>query len=68
MATQKKQTPQAVKDAQRPRKTARTAERKQARREAQEIQRQSNVVRRHMGVPTPWQVSKLRRRGIELAA
>lgn len=68
MATQKKQKPQALKDSQRPRNEARTAENKRKRVDAQEIQRQSNVVRRHMGVPTPWQVSKLRRRGIELAA
>lgn len=54
----KNQTAQAVKDAQRPRNMARTAERKARRREAQEIQRQSNVVRRHMGTPTPWELAR----------
>lgn len=58
MAKQKVQTSQAVKDAQRPRNEARTAENKRRRVEAQELQRQANVVRRHMGTPTPWEAQK----------
>lgn len=54
----KRQTPQAVKDAKRPGKLARTAERKALRRAAQEIQRQANVVRRHMGTATPWEAAR----------
>lgn len=59
---------QGEKDKVRPGKVARTQARKDARREAQDLRRQANVVRRHMKALTPWQLSKLRRRGIELAA
>lgn len=68
MAKQKKQSSQAEKDAARTRKVPRTEARKQARREAQEIQRQTNVVRRHMGVKTPWEVAKEARRFRKFAA
>lgn len=59
---------QGEKDKVRPGKVARTQARKDERREGQELRRQANVILRHMGVPTPWERAKLRRRGIELAA
>lgn len=46
---------QAEKDSVLPRKRARTQERREARSAAQELRRQANVVRRHMGTPTPWE-------------
>lgn len=46
---------QGEKDKIRPGKVARTQARKEARREGQEIRRQANVVRRAMGVKTPWE-------------
>lgn len=67
MAKQKRQTSQAVKDAKRPANVARTAERKDARRQAQELRRQANVVRRHMGTLTPWESSRALRAEIRAA-
>lgn len=61
VAKQKRQSSQAEKDAARARKAPRTTARKDARRDAQEIRRQTNVVRRHMGTLTPWQVSQAKR-------
>lgn len=49
---------QGEKDTALMRKRARTQERKDARREAQELRRQANVVRERMGVPTAWQKSR----------
>lgn len=43
------------KDKDRPGNVARTKARKDANRENQEIRRQANVVRRAMGVKTPWE-------------
>lgn len=51
-----------VKDKNRPRNVARTTERHDRNREAQDIRRQANVVRRAMGVQTPWEVSKFSRK------
>jgi hypothetical protein len=55
------------KDKLRPGKVARTTARKEANREGQELRRQANVVRRRMGVRTPWEVSKFSRRFERLA-
>lgn len=49
---------QGEKDAALMRKRPRTLERKDARREGQELRRQANVVRRAMGVSTPWELSR----------
>jgi hypothetical protein len=53
---------QAEKDKVRPANVARTTARHDRNRENQELRRQANVVRRKMGVQTPWEVSKFSRR------
>lgn len=51
-----------AKDKVRPRNMARTAARHERNREGQELRRQANVVRRGMGVQTPWEVAKFSRK------
>jgi hypothetical protein len=58
---------QGEKDKVRPANVARTEARKEQNREGQELRRQANVVRRKMGVRTPWEVSKFSRRFERLA-
>lgn len=50
------------KDNARPANVARTKARHDRNRENQELRRQANVVRRAMGVQTPWEVAKFSRR------
>lgn len=49
---------QGEKDAALLRKLPHTLKRKKARADAQEQRRQANVVRRAMGVSTPWEISR----------
>lgn len=62
MAKQKKQTSQAVKDAQRPGNVARTKARRDARKKVQEMAASLNRVLRSGGEATPWQRAKAKRR------
>lgn len=62
VAKQKKQTSQAVKDAQKPGKVARTKARRDARRTVQEMAASLNRVLRSGGEATPWERAKAKRR------
>jgi hypothetical protein len=55
------------KDKVRPGNVARTTARHDRNRENQELRRQANVVRRAMGVHTPWEAAKYSRRFERLA-